>query len=64
MCELYNLHIVCSYVFLFGDLNFRMDELSAAEVKSRISAGDVESLWKYDQVGQLLRSCQHRNMLL
>ena len=42
--------VVCSYVFWFGDLNFRMDELLAAEVKSRVSAGDLESLWNYDQV--------------
>ena len=31
-----------------------MDELSAAEVKSRIAAGDIESLWKYDQVSVLI----------
>jgi len=41
---------VCSYVFLLGDFNFRMDELSADEVKSRIAAGDLQSLWPYDQV--------------
>jgi len=40
----------CSYVFWLGDLNFRMDQLSAQEVKSRIAVGDVESLWIYDQV--------------
>jgi len=40
----------CSYVFWIGDLNFRMDELSSTEVKNRIAAGDIESLWTYDQV--------------
>jgi len=39
-------------VFWFGDLNFRMDELSASDVKSRIAGGDIQSLWKYDQVSK------------
>ena len=42
--------IVCSYVFVMGDFNFRTDELSASEVKNRITAGNLQSLWTYDQV--------------
>ena len=42
--------VACSYVFWLGDLNFRMDQLSAEEVKSRIAVGNIESLWMYDQV--------------
>ena len=37
-------------MFLIGDLNFRTDELSASEVKRRIAAEDLQSLWTYDQV--------------
>lgn len=42
--------LLCSYVFWLGDLNFRMNKLSASEVKSRIAAGNLQSLWAYDQV--------------
>lgn len=44
---------VHSYVFMMGDFNFRTDELSACEVKERIAAGNLESLWTYDQVMSL-----------
>lgn len=38
------------YVFVMGDFNFRTDELSASEVKDRIAAGNLQSLWTYDQL--------------
>jgi len=46
--------VVCSYVFVMGDFNFRTDELSASEVKDRIAAGSLQSLWTYDQVTSTL----------
>ena len=41
---------VFSYVFVMGDFNFRTDDLSASDVKNSIAAGDLRSLWAYDQV--------------
>ena len=40
-----------SYVFWFGDLNFRIDDLPNDEVKRRIEVGDLDYLQPYDQVG-------------
>jgi len=42
--------VVFSYVFVMGDFNFRTDDLSASDVKNSIAAGDLRSLWAYDQV--------------
>jgi len=54
---------VYSYVFLFGDLNFRIDDLSADEVRARIDVGDIESLWPYDQVCDMSRNIDCRWVL-
>lgn len=38
------------YVSIFGDFNYRLDELSIEEVKAKILCGDLASLKKYDQL--------------
>lgn len=43
------------YIFWMGDLNFRLDDISKDEVEEKIREGDLESLWKYDQLKKLMR---------
>lgn len=41
----------CSYIFFFGDLNYRI-QLCRKQVMQYIQQGDLETLWKYDQLEQ------------
>ena len=40
----------CSYVFWFGDLNFRVDSFSKEEIESHVKERKFEPLLKKDQV--------------
>ena len=47
--------IVCSAVFWFGDLNYRLDEIDIDECKDKIKRRKLDDLWrKNDQVAKLL----------
>lgn len=41
----------CSYIFFFGDLNYRI-QLDRKQAMQYIQQGDLETLWKYDQLEQ------------
>lgn len=46
-----------SYVFWFGDLNFRLNndtDLSSDEIIRRIQKNEMEELWKQDQLKQVM----------
>ena len=49
----------CSYVFWFGDLNFRLDDetnLPADVIIRKIQTNQVESLLDHDQLKQVMAS--------
>jgi phosphatidylinositol-bisphosphatase len=41
-----------SHVYWFGDLNYRINDLTSDEVKAQIETGRFESLFEYDQLRQ------------
>lgn len=50
---------VCSYVFWFGDLNFRLSgEASPVELSEAAMKGDLDELWKLDELSQVQESGQ------
>ena len=45
---------MCSAVFWFGDLNYRLDEIDIDECKDKIKRRKLDDLWrKNDQVAKL-----------
>ena len=41
---------ICSYVFWFGDLNFRIDNVKNDDIRKKAKDKDYEPLLKHDQV--------------
>ena len=47
----------CRFVYFFGDLNYRIDELDIDVVKDYAGHNQVDVLLSYDQVSPFLVSC-------
>ena len=53
-CLICYLQKFCSYVFWFGDLNFRIDNVKNDDIRKKAKDGDYDPLLQHDQVKLVL----------
>ena len=54
--------MINSYVFWIGDLNFRIDGLTNAEVRKLATSRELEPMFKYDQVVSAFFRCYYTSV--